>query len=153
MKTPLPPGTRATIALLWLAAAGIIAYWTTFFANVSTAGWDRCYIVFEHAFPPADAMLTVSAAAAARALSRRHPTALLWGLFAAGQFCFLGLLGAAYNIENGGYDLSLAMLAELWVNAFCVGIAAWLTTFLWRNRRAFDWDGQPAGQQATDRRE
>lgn len=128
-------GTTVTIALLWLSVAGIAAYWLTFFSNVSTANWDRCYVVFERAFPPADAMLTVSAAAAAIALQRRRGSAVMWGVFAAGQFCFLGLLGAAYNLESGGYDFSLAMLAEFWVNAFCLLIAAWLMFFLSRHPR------------------
>ena len=133
-----PRGTAVTIALLWLSVAGIAAYWLTFFSNVSTANWDRRYVVFEQAFPPADAMLALSAAAAAIALHRRSGGAVTWGLFAAGQFCFLGLLGAAYNLQQGGYDSSLAMLAELWVNAFCLAIAAWLVAFLGRHRRMFE---------------
>jgi hypothetical protein len=133
-----PRGTSVTIALLWLSVAGIAVYWLTFFSNVSTANWDRCYVVFERAFPPADAVLAFSAAAAAVALQRRRGSAVTWGLFAAGQFCFLGLLGAAYNLEHGGYDFSLAMLAELWVNAFCLSIAAWLMAFLARHRRTLE---------------
>jgi hypothetical protein len=133
-----PRGTAVTIALLWLSVAGIAAYWLTFFSNVSTASWDRCYVVFERAFPPADAVLALSAAAAAIALQRRRGGAVMWGLLAAGQFCFLGLLGAAYNLQHGGYGFSLAMLAELWVNAFCLLSAVWLTTFLWRHRRMLE---------------
>ena len=67
---------------------------------------------------------------------RRRPAALPWGLFAAGQFCFLGLLGTTYNLQHGGYDLSPGMLSELSVNAFCLGIAVWLGVFLWRRRHS-----------------
>jgi hypothetical protein len=125
-----------TIALLWLAVGGIAAYWATFFTNLPGAAWDRCFIVFERAFPVADAALAGSAALTAEMLRRSRPAAVMWGLFAAGQFCFLGLLGASYNLQNGGYNLTPAMLAELFVNVFCLAMAAWLNTFLWRQRIA-----------------
>ena len=125
--------TSLTIGLLWLAVGGIAAYWATFFTNLPGAAWDRCFIVFERAFPVADAVLAASAALTAEMLRRGRRTALLWGLFAAGQFCFLGLLGASYNLQNDGYGLSAAMLGELFVNVFCLAMAVWLNTFLWRH--------------------
>ena len=130
------PMKAFTIGLLWLAVGGIGVYWALFFANLPGAAWDPCYVVFERAFPPADAALACSCAIAAEMLRRHRSTAVLAGLLAAGQFCFLGLLGASYNLEHGGYDLTPGMLGELLVNTYCLAMAGWLGWFLWHHRRA-----------------
>jgi len=125
-----------TIALLWFSVAAIAAYWLTFFAFLADAGWDPGYVAFERAFPPADAVLACSAAATAEALRRRRALAVPLGLFSAGQFCFLGLLDVTYALQNGGYNLTPAMLAELAVNLSSLGMAGWLGVFLWRCRQS-----------------
>jgi hypothetical protein len=111
-------------------------YWFVFFWNLGSGSYAACFKVFEQAFPPADAALAVSAVQCAEALRRRRATAVLWGLFAAGNFCFLGVLGATYNLQHGGYRLSPSGVGELVVNMYCLGLAAWLSVFLWRERRA-----------------
>ena len=127
-----------TVGLLWIAVGGMAAYWAVFFAYVPGAAWDPGFIAFERAFPPADAVLAASAALTAELLRRRRPMAVPVGLFAAGQFCFLGVLGATYNLQHGGYSVTPSGLSELAVNLYCLGLAVWLGVYLWRSRHRLD---------------
>ena len=127
-----------TVALLWVAVGGMAAYWAFFFTYLPGAVWDPGFISFERAFPPADAVLAASAALTAELLRRQRPTAVPMGLFAAGQFCFLGALGATYNLQHGGYTLTPAGVSELAVNVYCLALAGWLAVYLWGSRHRLD---------------
>ena len=75
---PALPQVRATIALLWLAAAGIVAYWISFFAGGEVhASSDPCYLVFERNFPLPDGFVALCAVLCAEGLRRRAPFAAL----------------------------------------------------------------------------
>ncbi len=128
---------RVTVVLLWVAVAGIVLYWLSYFGGGEVhAAADPCYHVFERNFPLPDGFVALCAALCAVQLQRGRDSALLWGLLAAGGFYFLGLIDVAYNLWNGMYALrSAAMAAEVAINLFCVGFATWLATMLWRWRR------------------
>lgn len=131
-------GRLPTIALLWLAAAGIVAYWVSFFTGGEVhASADPCYLAFERNFPLPDGFVALCAVLAAESLRRGRAEALLWGLLTAGGFFFLGFIDTAYNLWNGMYArLSAPMAAEIAINLFSFGLATWLCVFLWTRRRA-----------------
>ena len=133
-----PPGTTPTILLLWLAAAGIVLYWLSFFGGGEVhAASDPGYLAFERNFPLPDGFVAVTSGLCAEGLRRRRGWAVLWGLLAAGGFYFLGFIDTAYNLWNGMYRTrSAAMAAEVAINVFCFTFATWLAAFLWRQRRA-----------------
>jgi len=135
-----PRAHAATIALLWVAAGGIVAYWISFFTGGEVhASADPCYLAFERNFPLPDGFVALCAVLAAEGLRRRKAEGLLWGLLAAGGFYFLGFIDTAYNLWNGMYaQRSAAMAAEVVINLFSFGFATWLVVFLWRGRRELD---------------
>jgi hypothetical protein len=130
--------TKVTMVLLWLAAAGIAAYWVSFFGGGEVhATDDPCYLAFERNFPLPDGFVAVCALLCAEGLRRGRGWAVLWGLLAAGGFYFLGFIDTAYNLWNGMYARrNAAMAAEVAINLFCFTFASWLSTFVWRHRRA-----------------
>jgi hypothetical protein len=132
-----PPGIVIAIVVLWLAAAGIVLYWISFFgAGEVHAASDPCYLVFERNFPLPDGFVAAASVLCAEGLRRRREWAVLWGLLAAGGFYFLGLFDTAYNLWNGMYRTrSAAMGAEVAINVFCFTFATWLAALLWRHRR------------------
>ena len=57
-----PRGTGTAIGLLWLAAAGIVAYWVSFFGGGEVhAAEDPCYLAFERNFPLPDGFVALCA--------------------------------------------------------------------------------------------
>ena len=133
-----PRGTKTAIALLWLAAAGIVAYWVSFFTGGEVhAAENPCYLAFERNFPLPDGFVALCAVLSAEGLRRGRGWAVLWGLLSAGGFYFLGFIDTAYNLWNGMYaNVTAAMAAEIGINVFSFGFATWLSAFLWRNRHA-----------------
>ncbi len=131
---------KSAIALLWISALGIAAYWISYFTGGEVhATDDLCYHVFERNFPLPDGFVAACCVLCALNLRQQKESALLWGLLAAGGFFFLGFIDVAYNLWNGMYlKLNAAMAAEIVINLYCFGFAVWLTLFLWRNRRAWN---------------
>ena len=129
---------RVTIGLLWLGAAAIVAYWTSFFLGGDVqASADACYLVFERSFPLPDGFVALCAVLAAEGLRRRSAAGVLWALLTAGGFFFLGLIDVAYNLDNGMYALRTPEMAiEAAINVACLTLAVWLSAFCWRYRRA-----------------
>jgi hypothetical protein len=135
-----PRLTGLTLAMLWLGAAGIILYWVSYFTEGQVhAAADACYHVFQRNFPLPDGFVALCSILCAQALRRRQGIAVLWGLLAAGGYLFLAFIDIAYNLWNGIYRMgNSAVSVEALINAFCIGIAAWLVYFLWHNRRSLD---------------
>ncbi|MGH8460050.1 MAG: hypothetical protein ACRESS_00440 [Stenotrophobium sp.] len=134
-----PAYTRLTLALLWIAAIGIVLYWVSYFTGGEVqASGANCYRVFEQNFPLPDGFVALCAVLCALYLRRGNEHCLLWGLLTAGGFFFLGLIDIAYNLWNGMYAIfSAAMAAEIVINLFSLGFALWLSVFFWRNRRVW----------------
>ncbi|MGH8505225.1 MAG: hypothetical protein ACRETM_04585 [Stenotrophobium sp.] len=134
-----PAYARLTLVLLWIAAIGIVLYWTCYFTGgeVQASGAD-CYRAFERNFPLPDGFVALCAVLCALSLRRGDERCLLWGLLTAGGFFFLGFIDIAYNLWNGMYEIfSAAMAAEIVINLFSLGFALWLSVFFWRNRRSW----------------
>ena len=131
----LPPGSAATIFLLWCLVAGIAFYW---YAVLPGQGVEATtsYLDFSRAFPPADTLLAASAALCAEHLRRRRATAVLWALVTAGALGFVGVVDVTYNLQHDIYARWSAALAwEVYVNAFSLVFPLWLARFAWTGRR------------------
>jgi len=137
---PRSAGTLA--ALLLIAGAGTFAYWIAFFSSdLVQATAEPCYLVFERAFPMADAWAAIAAILAALGLLRRRPEAVLFGIAAGSAFVFLGLMDVLYNLEHGMYALRTAEMAyETLINVVCLTLGPATMAYVWRRRRSFDCD-------------
>ena len=133
-------GAGPLAVALFVGGLGTILYWVDFFAgeHVQASG-DRCYLVFERAFPAADGWTAVAALAAAVGLWRGQPSAVLFGIAAGSGFIFLGLMDILYNLENGMYRVrGVEMAFEIFINLFCMTVGPAAIAFVWRHRRRFD---------------
>jgi hypothetical protein len=137
MQGTEPAGLRAVIVALWIGAALNVLYWFLFFATGSVqSSQEPCYLVFERAFPAADAWLAVSSVVCARGLRRRRPHAVLYGIAAGSAFIYLGLMDTLYNIEHGMYaSVGMEMAVEIAINAGCFIFGPFLMSYVWRHRR------------------
>ena len=128
--------SRWVIATLWLTAAGIIAYWVSYFTDGtvhSTA--DTCYHVFERNFPAPDGMIAICAIATAIGLPRAREWSIYTGMTAVGGLLFLALIDIAYNLWNDMYfNMNSAMVIESLINVLCLGVAAVTSRYLWVHR-------------------
>jgi hypothetical protein len=124
-------GRRRVVGTLLAAAALLVADWAAWLVNRSLLASDTrpAYYEFEAAFALADAWLAFCLVAAARALTGRRPTALLWLLAAGGAGGFLLGLDLLYNLQHGVWFASRQGLLELARNlatmAGTVGLFAW----------------------------
>jgi hypothetical protein len=135
-----PHGRRTLAAILLLGGVGTILYWTTFFTSgVVQATGEPCYLVFERAFPAADACTAVAAILAGVGLWRRQPSAVLFGIACGSGFVFLGLMDVLYNLEQGMYALRTPEMAyEIVINIFCLTVGPAAIAYAWRQRRVLD---------------
>jgi len=133
-------GTRAMAIVLAVAGVATVLYWVTFFTSGDVqATTERCYLVFERAFPAADAWAAASALIAAEALWRRRPRAVLFTIAAGSAYVFLGLMDILYNLENGMYAVHTAeMAAEIAINLTCLTVGPAAIAVAWRARHALD---------------
>ncbi|MGW4242435.1 hypothetical protein [Nocardia sp. NPDC004722] len=127
--------------LVVLAASLLIltAYWVLWFsARGAVASNDRpAYIEFENAFPLADAWLALCVIAAAVALLKRHPTALLWLLAGGGSAIYLFCMDALYDLEHAIWWRSGAGgFIELGINVITLAVGVGLLRWTWRRRAA-----------------
>ncbi len=121
----------------------MIAYWVVwFFVDRSwLASLDTpSYFVFENAFPAADGWLTVACGMGAWTLWKRRPTALFWLLAGGSASVYLGLMDVLFDLENGVYraggDVG-AVITEVAINLYSLGVGAWAMRFGWRHRAFF----------------
>jgi len=92
-------------AFLILVAAGMVAFWTRWFASgdYQSAGTE-CYRIFENSFPLPDSVLAIFSVATAVCLFRRHRHALWLGAFIAGMYLYLAALDAWYHLQHRAAD-------------------------------------------------
>src|SRR5689334_4059722 len=139
VKEP-PRGARVLGASLIVAGALTALYWIEFFTTGSIqASADRCYLVFESAFPAADCWAATAAIIAGIGLWRRRSFAVLFAIAAGSAYVFLGLMDVLYNLEHGMYALHTAEMAnEIVINVFCLTLGPTAMMYAWSRRRQID---------------
>ncbi len=127
------------IGALWIGVAAIVAYWGVWF--VGDRAWlaslpTREYVVFENAFPAADAWLAVAFAAAAVSLHQRRPAAVFWLIACGSSAIYLGLMDVLFDLENGVYTTGEtgAVATELAINVASLAIGIWAPWYGWSRR-------------------
>ena len=127
---------RLIMAMLWIIAAGIVAYWISYFTDGSVhASSDACYHVFERNFPAPDAMVAIMCILCAEGLRRAKSWSIFTGMTAVGGLLFLALIDISYNIWNDMYSLSSGAIgAEIIINIICLSSAGCLSQYLYKHR-------------------
>lgn len=118
----------------------LIAYWGLWFAarGVVASNDHPAYYEFENAFPLADAWVALCMVAAAIALLRKQPIALLWLLAGGGSAVYLFCLDALYDLEHGIWWRSGAGgVIELGINVITLLVGVGLLRWTWLRRGAF----------------
>jgi hypothetical protein len=120
---------RSTVFISWLmilTGAGIILFWIAFFSvNMVPENAPACYLAFEHAFPPPDALLALGLLAAGVLTLRGRPAGLTLSRVCAGGLLFLGMIDISFNLQNGIYGLGTDELISMAaINLWCVGLGA-----------------------------
>ncbi|MBI4517551.1 MAG: hypothetical protein HY699_17240 [Deltaproteobacteria bacterium] len=125
------------VVTLWVSAALNLLYWVLFFTTGAVqSSQEPCYLVFERAFPAADAWLGIAAVVCAVGLRRRQPYAVVFGIAAGSAFIYLGLMDTLYNLEHGMYAaIGSEMAAEIGINLACFSFGPFLMHYVWRHRR------------------
>jgi phage shock protein PspC (stress-responsive transcriptional regulator) len=133
-----PRGFWVIVGLLLFATVAITLYWIAWFFipnSVQASNWE-CYIVFEQAFPLADAWLAIAALIGAIGLWRRKDWGFLFGLLAGGAAIFLGLMDLLYDLEHGTFaQLTSESLIELVIVVLVLALGPVVITYLWTRRR------------------
>ena len=135
-----PRALIITAVLMLLTAIGTIVFWATFLADLDTQrqGYlgSACaaWYAWELSFVVADGWMAATAIISAVGLWRRRPGGL-FGLVSGGAMVFLGLMDAAFFLQNRLYlpinaEVALEMAIHAWMLAF--GLFAILT--IWRHR-------------------
>jgi hypothetical protein len=135
---------KLTIGLVLAALIAMFAYWFIwFFVNRDwLASMDTpAYYVFENAFPAADGWLTLACGAGAFTMWKRRPTALFWLIAGGSASVYLGLMDVLFDLENGVYKAPRgdwgAVVTEIAINLYALGVGAWALYFGWKNRAWF----------------
>ena len=124
-------GRRRVVGGLLTGAVLLVLYWAAWLLDRSLLASDTrpAYYEFEGAFFLADVWLATCLVAAARALTGRRSSALLWLLAAGGSAGFLLAVDVLYNLQHGVWFASQRGLTELVRNlatgAGTVGLFAW----------------------------
>jgi hypothetical protein len=128
---------RRLIVVLSVAAALVVGYWVAWYADRSLVASNTlsAYYEFENAFPLADGWLAFACVAAAVALSRHSPVALLWLLAGGGAGVYLFGMDVLYDLENSiWWSSGAGGLIELVINVVTLLLSAWFLRWGWRHR-------------------
>ncbi len=122
----MDPSGRVRAWLMMLTGAGIILFWIAFFTfGLAPENAPPCYLAFEHAFPPPDALLALGLIAAGVLMLRGHRAGRTLSLVSAGGLMFLGVIDISFNLQNGIYGLGFGELVSMAaINLWCVGFGA-----------------------------
>lgn len=139
-----PRFLRLTLGLVLAAFVSLVAYWIIwFFVNRAwLASLDTpSYYVFENAFPAADGWLAATCGLGAWALWKRKGSALFWLVAGGSASVYLGLMDVLFDLENRVYlapggDIG-AVVTEVAINVYSLGVGVWALWFGWHNRRWF----------------
>ncbi|MBN1202797.1 MAG: hypothetical protein JXJ20_13175 [Anaerolineae bacterium] len=136
-----PPELTLIAALLLLTAAGALAFWGVFAADLDAqrggylASECDCWYVWERSFPLADAWMSVTAVLAAVGVWSLRPAGLLWGLICGGALVFLGLMDMLFFVQNGLYvPLNGEVALELAIHAGSILVGLLSIAVIWRHR-------------------
>src|SRR3989337_1947655 len=112
----------------------VAMYWAMYFTNAVPVGQDDSLpSAFESAFPVADALLGILLFAASRALYAGRRTGPFFLVAAAATCLYLGFLDLTFYARIGMYwPVTTAGVAELVVNACCIGGGATALRLGWR---------------------
>jgi hypothetical protein len=133
-----PKGLYVVVGILLVTAIVTTLFWVLFFSGMGAATSERCYIVFERAFPAADGWLVIAALLASIGLLRRKTWGVLFALLAGGASIFLGLMDVLFNLENGIYLIASTEVAiEIVFNIWTLTLSGLMTIwYVWTRRRA-----------------
>ena len=129
-------GRRLVIICLVAAALLLIAFWVAWWADrrLVASRSSPSYYQFEEAFALADAWLLISVVAAAVALWRRRPSALVWLLAAGGAGLYLLGMDVLYDLRHGIYTSGRGGAIELCINILTACASIGVLWWSWRNR-------------------
>jgi hypothetical protein len=118
----------------------VVLYWVLFFffPGVVRTSQEECYLVFERAFPLADAWMAIASIIGAIGIWRMKQWGLLFAIMAGSSAIFLGLMDLLYNVQNEVYlNLTSEVIIEIIINIECLVIPPLAIAYLWRKRRLF----------------
>lgn len=138
-----PAGINIVIGFGIFTFLAISAYWYawSFAPQVVQARLPgdpeyACYVVFEQAFPLADAFVALAALAGVIGLLKMRDWGLLCMLLAAGGAIFLGLEDLLYDLQHEMFvPFSGAAAIELAIVLVIMALGPIMTTLLWKHRR------------------
>ena len=133
-----PRGFGVIVGLLLILTVVTTLYWIAWFflpASVQASNWE-CYMVFEQAFPLADAWLIITALIGTIGLWQRKDWGVLFGLLAGSAAIFLGLMDLLYDLEHGIFArLTAESLIELVIVVYLLALGPAIIAYLWTRRR------------------
>lgn len=118
----------------------VILYWVLFFflPEAVRTSQEECYLVFERAFPLADAWMAIASLVGAIGIWRMKHWGILFAIMAGSAAIFLGLMDVLYNIQNEVYlNLTSEVIVEIVINVQCLAIPPLAIAYIWRKRRLF----------------
>ena len=121
-----------------VAGALVLLFWALYFTDAVTLGQqDPLKANFEAAFPLADLVFAGVLIATGVLFLRRHESATLFLIAAASMSLYLGLLDVTFYAAHGLYTpLTPDSLAEMAINALCIGGGVFGLKAAWQLRRA-----------------
>jgi hypothetical protein len=130
--------TKIISLLEFLMAAGIILFWTAFFAQGIVSFADSrlkdVYLAFESSFPVADAVLALFLIIGGIGLLRNTPSGKFFTVMAGAMLIFLGLLDISFNIRQGIYLLGPGeAVLNIGINAACLAGGAFFAWSAWKS--------------------
>jgi len=135
VKKNRPKGTIIVAAVLLFAAVTIPIYWISFFSGSGRVTEERCYLIFEYAFPAADAWMAITAFLGFVGLLSRKSWGALFALLAASASIFLGLMDVLFDLEYGVYWMASPDVAtEIAINILTLVLGPVVIWYVWTRR-------------------
>jgi hypothetical protein len=121
----------------FVAAAGIILFWISYFfvksENIMDAHLRDIYHAFESAFPIADSWLVATLIIGGIGLLKNKNYGILFTLLAGSALIFLGLVDASFNLQQGIYGLGTGeAVMNVSVNGLCLAAGIVFVTITWK---------------------